>query len=237
MKFNFAKSFGLLWFLPFVGFLIGYFLIGHFLQKNDFAAPNLIGKNLYDSIQIVSKNRLGIRLMNQREDQTMPEGIVLDQFPRPDQKIRPNQNIFVTLSTRQRSVTMPDVWGKKQKEAIDLLAQKSLEAQVLRLNSTYAKGMIMAQIPAAGQPLVTKKTMLFVSSGAPTLSIMPSFKGHKLSAVSSVLQNLDVRAELVHIKPQAPEHVCNDCVVVDQQPVPGSIVDLAGSIHIQLQMQ
>ena len=39
-----------------------------------------------------------------QQDVCMPEGVILDQIPKADNKIRQNQNVFVTVSKKSDSV-------------------------------------------------------------------------------------------------------------------------------------
>ncbi len=231
------KTFRGLWLIPFLGFFIGYFVAGYFLQKADITTPNIIGKSLHESLEILSNERLGVRLLAQREDQGLPEGFVLDQFPRQAQKIRPNQTIFITLSTKQRSVTMPDLYGKTSDQITQIVESKGLEAKIYTMYAPQPTGTCIAQIPLPDETLVSKKVTLYISDGSPTLSIMPSFIGKNISSVEDTLHDYDVRAELFHLSEQPADHVCHNCVIIDQQPSPGSIVDLSGTLHIQFSLQ
>lgn len=207
------------------------------MQKADTVTPNVIGKSLHDSIEILSEQRLSVRLLAQREDQGLPEGFVLDQFPRAMQKIRPNQTIFITLSTKQRIALMPDFAGKSYKDAMDMAEQKGLETKIYRLNAPYEKSTCIAQLPAVDENLTSKRVILYISDGTPTLAVMPSLIGQQLGSVENILKKHDVRAQLFHVQEQAADHLCQSCLIVDQQPVAGSIIDLSGALHVQFRLQ
>jgi len=57
--------------------------------------PSTLGKNIQEAAGILSSNNLGMRILAEREDAILPEGMVLDQIPKPGRKIRPNQHVFV----------------------------------------------------------------------------------------------------------------------------------------------
>ncbi len=228
--------FARLWFIPFLGFLLGYLITSYFLHNNDFATPNVIGKTLQEGIHILSDSHLGLRLLQQLEDDSLPEGTIVDQLPHPLQRIRPNQNVFVTISVKQRNALTPDFWGKRIKEVQVMVSKLGFESEEVKLHTAYPAGMCIAQFPPMGQELDTKKVTLYFSAGRSTLFIMPNFKDKLLSEIDKTLQQYDVRAEVFHEQPQPPDHACSMCKVIDQQPVAGAIVDMVRGLQIQLKV-
>jgi beta-lactam-binding protein with PASTA domain len=228
--------FARLWFVPFLGFLLGYIIASYFLHKNDLATPNVVGKSLHEGIHILSDFHLGLRLLQQREDNSLPEGTIIDQLPRPLQRIRPNQNVFVTISVKPRNILMPDLWGKRQKEACEIASKLGLDTKEVLLRTTYPEGMCIAQFPPMAQELGNKKVTLYFSEGKSTLYVMPNLKGKLLADIDKALQQYDVRAEVFHDQPIAPEHTCVNCKIIDQQPVTGAIVDMKHGLQVQLKV-
>ncbi len=224
----------LLWLIPFLGFVIGYVIAGYFVQKKDVPTPNVIGKSLAQSIQILSQERLGVRLLTQREEPTLPESTVLDQLPRPGQNMRPNQTVFVTISTKQPPLETPDWWGKRIKDITPILEKRGLQHNIVQLQSNYPQGMCIAQVPTAGQPLVVKTVTLFISLGTPALAVMPSFQGLKVQDFEKLLEQKDIRVEYVHERSVNDQHRCDECVVTGQQPVAGAMIAKNKTIDLQI---
>lgn len=231
------SSISLLWLLPFIGFFIGYVVAGYFVQKKDVPTPDVIGKSLTQSIQLLSQERLGVRLLTQREEPTLPEGTILDQLPRPGQKMRPNQTVFVTISTKQPPLETPDWWGKRIKDIVPLLEKRNLNYNIVQLQSNYPQGMCIAQVPTAGQPLAVKTVTLFISQGPSPLAVMPNFKGLTVSAFERLLEQKDIRVEYVHERAVAENHTCQDCVITAQQPVAGAMVATNKTIDLQIMLR
>ena len=223
-----------MWVAPFLCFIVGYFITGYVLRKSDLVAPNVIGKSLQEGIALLSENHLGLRLLHQQEDSTLPEGTILDQLPRPQQKIRPNQNVFVTVSIKQRTPVINDFWGKREQEAIALLAKGGFEPRSVYIFSTYPRGMCIGQSPFQGQAVANRQVTLYVSAGSSPIAIMPQLKGFGLKNIQELLQQSDVRAEVFHANAQPADHSCEQCIVVEQQPEAGAIVDMSKSLLVQL---
>jgi beta-lactam-binding protein with PASTA domain len=226
----------ILWLVPFVSFIIGYFITSYFFSKTDHTTPNLIGKPLSEAIQILSQNHLSMRLLQQRENAALPEGTVLDQIPCPSQKIRAHQSVFVTIAIKPRRRVIPDLWGKKHKEVMSVMAKNNFDVQEFYVHSSYPAGMCIAQSPSALQEIETNQVTLYFSDGGSSLCIMPNFKGALLPDVEKALSAHDIRAEIVHLEMVADGHTCASCKIVDQQPVPGAIVDKSHGLGVQLRV-
>ncbi|MFA5306336.1 MAG: PASTA domain-containing protein [Candidatus Babeliales bacterium] len=226
----------IVWLMPFASFIIGYFVIGYFFRKTDQQTPSVIGKSLYEAAQILSQNQLSMRLLQEREDASLAEGTIIDQLPRPTQKIRPNQSVFVTVAVRAQRQYMPQVWGKKHKEVIKILEQQGFEVNEAFLSTDYPSGTCIAQLPAGGEPLKNNKVTVYFSEGPSRLCVMPSLKGAALADVEVALRECNVRAEITHQNPIADNHTCEKCKIIDQEPVPGAVVNIAQGLNIQLKV-
>ncbi len=153
--------------------------------------PNVIGKTLDAAIVLLSEQSLGVRLLATREDATLPEGVILDQLPSPLQKIKANQNVFITLSTRRQLCKMPDCWGKKQKEVIEDLTKKGLEPSVVHVHSDYPSSMCVGQFPCQGSELTDKQVLVYISDGKQKLGIMPRLIGISLKTIEDAYKKID----------------------------------------------
>lgn len=224
------------WLLPFFSFVVGYLITGHFIQKREIPSPSVIGKPLTQAVELLSEHHLGARMLAQREEPTLPEATVLDQLPKPGQKVRPNQCVFLTLSTKQPPQQTPDYWGKRIKEVLPLLEKQGMQVTLISLKSSYPQGMCMGQVPTMGQPQSGKAITLFVSTGPSGLAIMPSFHGLSVPAFEALLEHKDIRVEYVHAKPVEDGHECSVCTIDDQQPAPGAIIDLGRTLHVQVKL-
>lgn len=222
--------------MPFIAFGIGYFVCDYILHKSDVQTPNVIGKPVNDAVALLSAHSLSMRLLGTREDASLPEGIVLDQLPSPLQKIKTNQSVFVTVSTRRKVCTMANYWGQKQADVLADLAQKGLEAEVVYIASDYPQTMCIAQYPSPECPITAKKVLIYISNGKHPLGIMPNIIGCSLADVQDSYKKSNVRFEVFHTPYVDAEHDCVECIVTDQMPSPGSILDTSKGMRIQVQV-
>lgn len=224
-----------LWLLPFSSFLFGYLFIASFLQKRIVVTPCLIGKSIKDSTKSVCDYGLNLRLLREQEDFDLPEGIVLSQIPKPHQKIRPNQHIFITVSKRPHQLCAISIVGKKEDETNEAGKQSGIIVKTYRVPSIYPKGTCVAQSPQEGQEVVRKRLIAYLSSGKSNMAIFPNLKGRPAEEVKEFLSGEGVSVEEVICK------LCNKnqnglLMVLDQKPMAGSIVDMSKPLFVQLQV-
>ncbi len=230
------KKIKILWSLPFIGFVLGYMGTYLFMQQETTITPNVIGRSLQESVAILSKQRLGIRLMREQEDVSMPEGIVLDQVPKADNKIRQNQNVFVTVSKKPSLLSVPDFLGCNTKDIQIRTSRSDIDVSSIGLFCSFPRNTCFAQYPSPGAQLIRKRMVVCVSNGSFPLFIIPNFKGFLVDQVKDFAHSNDVSLEIVHLQNVGEGHNCGNCHVIDQRPISGSIVSLEQPLQIQLQV-
>lgn len=227
-----------LWLIPFVGFMFGYYLSYYFLQRADLVTPNIMGKNIQEAMAVLAQQKLGLRLLAERDDTARPEGTILEQIPQPDQKIRPNQNIFVTVARRPTAVLTPDFNEKKIKEVQEIAKKAGLELKTVLLKSNYPDNTCIAQYPEPNTELANKKVIVYLSAGNDLLYVMPNLTNQTLAGLEDFFKRHDnIQKTLLHVREVDPEHVCISCKVVDQSPAAGSIIDQGKPLTLTLQMR
>jgi len=153
------------WFFPFCSFIFGYCILHSFLQKKELLTPNIIGKSLQSTMNVLSSSGLSIRLLREQEDPDLPEGVILDQIPRPNQKIRPNQHVFITISKKPKAILTPDFLGQSQKFITKKSAKLGVQSKVYWLKNNYPINTCVAQSPQPDQELVNQKLITYMSAG------------------------------------------------------------------------
>ncbi len=227
----------LLWILPFTGFIFGYFTLDFFIQKQEITTPNVIGKSLQESVKILSNKGLSLKLLREQEDSDLPEGIILDQIPVFAKKIRSNQHVFVTVSKKPPAIKTPDFFGKNHSFITQDSLKDCIQTQVFWVKSFYPSGFCFAQYPLPGQKLENTKLAVYLSVGSNSLYVVQNVKGKIVSEVQKRLEKENIKTDVFHAKPVDENHVCKDCRVIDQKPMPGSIVNLNKTLHMQLQVE
>lgn len=226
-----------LWAIPFMGFIIGYYISYFFFQRIDIVTPNLVGKSVQESLEILSLQRLSMRLMAEREVPNRQEGTVLEQIPSPSQNVRPNQNVFVVVAKKRSQLHAPDFVTKKYKDVVDEGARFGVDVEPIYLKSNYPKHIAIAQYPESGQKLIHRKVTVYFSSGTDALYVMPQCKGRAVAEVDEFAHGFNCKVESVHAHAMPSDHDCRYCRVVDQIPMAGTVIDLSKSLLITLNLE
>lgn len=226
-----------LYFLPFLIFLSGYYIFYIFLQKRDIISPNLIGKNLTHSLSLLAENNLSLKLLREDENSDLPEGVILDQIPKPGQKMRPNQNLLVVISKKIKYSTVPNFVGQNQKVVALTIAKMGLQPKFFTIESAQPAGTCIGQYPSAGQDLIKDKLLIYVSSGSNKLSIVPNFKDCPVIKLKELAKKHELKVDVYHNNSiDLSNHDCSTCRVIEQRPAAGSIVDLNKKLYLQVQV-
>lgn len=222
------------WALPFGGFILGYIGTYFFMHQEATVTPNVIGRSLQESVAILSKQRLGVRLVREQEDASLPEGIILDQIPRADNKIRPNQNVFVTVSKKPCVLQAPDFLSSNIKDIQIKASRGDIDVLYINLFTPHPNNTCFAQYPKSGIQIGRHKMTVYLSKGPFPLFIVPNFKGFLVGQVKDCWRSTDVNLEILHSREVLENHMCEQCHVIDQRPIAGSIISFDQLVQIQL---
>lgn len=226
-----------LWAVPFVGFIVGYYVSYFLFLRIDIETPNLIGKNVQESLELLSLQRLSMRLMAEREVPNRPEGTVLEQIPGPAQRVRPNQNVFVVIAKKRSQLHAPDFVTKAYKDAIDEAGRFGVDVEPIYIRSSHPKHTAIAQYPEAGQKLSCRKVTIYFSSGTEQLYIMPQCNGRAVVEIESFARAFNCKVEAAHAHAMPTDHDCRYCRVVEQVPEAGSVIDISKPVTITLRLE
>lgn len=229
-------GFYLILLFPFFGFISGYYFLYVFLQKKEIEVPSLIGRNLRDCIKEVSKKGLSLKLLREQEDSDLPQGVILQQIPSTHQKIRPNQSVLVTISKKPKPTITPNFVGLSHNQ-INLNTKKAgIQSKSFWIKSIYPTDNCICQYPESGFILKNQKLITYLSTGQNSLFIVPNFKDYLIHDVKQNLNCDNISLEILHVKEDWDDFNEQNCFVIDQKPIAGSIVDMNKPLRIQLQV-
>ena len=226
-----------LWTFPFLSFIFGYQFLSFITVSNNLPNPSIMGLPLAQAITILSDNNLNPRIMAEKEEPDLPEGTVLSQTPAAHQRVKPNQPIFLVVARKPKKIPAPSLLGTSVDEATLALHRVNVRPKTYELFSPAPKGTCVGQMPGAQEPVADKKMILYISAGKNPLMLFPSLKGALMSDVQTCLSSYNFTAKVFHTRPVEPDHQCSSCYVVDQKPLPGSIIDIRKPGYVQLQVQ
>ncbi|MFC1894568.1 PASTA domain-containing protein [Candidatus Dependentiae bacterium] len=222
--------------LPFLSFILGYYSIYIFFQKKYVNTPNLIGKNILQGINSSSEKNISLQLLKSTEDPDLPEGTILNQIPSHGQKIRPNQSIFLITSRKPANTLAPNFLEKNYTYINEYSKKNSINTKIIWIKNFYPNNLCIAQDPSENQEYDSNGITTYISEGNCVLYVVPNFKGCKISDLKKDLSQENIKISVFHINNVDTNHDCINCKIIDQKPMPGSIVDLNKTLYLQLQI-
>jgi len=226
-----------LWLFPFFSFLAGYFLLNWIYHSKKCETPALIGKPLQEAIRLVSNQNLNFRLIEEREDEELPQGTIITQNPHPHMTIKPNKTIFCMASKKPVTVA-PNFMCKTYEAIAATLQELGLHGMYHLVESIYPEGTCFAQTPRPQSILETKSLTLYISADSAKPLLFPNLKNQPVPDAIELLKPYGLTPLITHYSQQEP-HDCKRCIVTDQRPLSGTIVTLDSQrpLHVQLQVQ
>ena len=154
-----------------------------------FDVPNVVQRTTEAATENITDAGLTVGAVTEEYNETIEAGKVISQFPAPDTQLRRDTAVNLVVSLGPAPVEVPSVVGKSEQEAIQLLEDAGLTAQVSpdQVNSRdIPAGSVAVQAPASG---------LLERGSAVTLTIS---KGPVMVQVPNVVRQSpeDARAQL-----------------------------------------
>jgi serine/threonine-protein kinase len=203
------------------------------LRAREVQVPELIGSTVNDATQTLADLGLALRLdPNQRPDDRVPAGFIMQQEPLPGAQARRQRTIRVWVSAGPRSTTVPPLVGQTERTARLRLDQDGLEiATVSEFRSPdYPADAVVAQdpSPAARAPSVS---VLLNRGEQATTYVMPDLIGMNGERAAEALRARSFRVTIVGSQPYAG---VPPGTVVRQQPAGGFRVGPAQAISLEV---
>jgi beta-lactam-binding protein with PASTA domain len=133
------------------------------------AMPDVVGLAAADAVNALQARKLTPTLQ-QKPSQEAP-GTVLAQSPKAGARAKPGTNVILQVAKGNAAVSVPNVVGQSQSQAVTTLQQAGLKATTARVPSSQAKGTVVAQSPAGGQKVSQgSQVRLNISRGPATSS-------------------------------------------------------------------
>jgi beta-lactam-binding protein with PASTA domain len=158
-------------------------------------------------------------------------GVVVDQLPAQSTAVPAGSGVDLLVAVPPTMTVVPDV-------SLDttLVAQSVLGYSLLRpivyqqLSDSVDYGRVVAQLPRAGQPLMTGQPVaIFVSMGRGTGgAVVPDVVGQTLGEAATHITDVYLLAQLYNMRPG----MSMTDKVTDQAPAPGTRVPVGAAIAL-----
>ncbi|MEZ5409373.1 MAG: Stk1 family PASTA domain-containing Ser/Thr kinase [Acidimicrobiales bacterium] len=160
--------------------------------------PTVLGEDLTSATNKLEDQ--GFVVQSKFEPRTGEEpNTVFDQDPKGGEQAEEGSTVILSVVATAQTVEVPDVAGRTQQEAEQLLDAQGLTVSVTREESdTVAEGLVIRQSIPAGQQVNEGAEVEIVISSGTSQAAIPDFKGQPLNTATSQLQALgfSVKVEL-----------------------------------------
>ena len=203
------------------------------LRAREVQVPVLVGSTVNNASQSLADLGLSLRIdPNQRSDEKIPAGHIMQQDPAPGVQARQQRTIRVWVSSGPRTTSVPVLVGQTERTAQIRLEQDGLEiGSVSEFRSPdYAADAVVSQDPppSARAPRVS---LLLNRGEHATTYVMPDIIGMNGDRAADALRSRGFRVSIVGSQPYPGVPTGT---VVRQQPRGGFQVGPGDAISIEV---
>lgn len=230
-------SLNILLLTPFLAFFASFVLL-HFLAKSPtLTTPRILGNTVtYAAIEL-GKQRLNLRVTNEHTDEDLPNGTIIRQNPRPGQSIKAQQTVYCVATKKPPQKTVPQLVGVNEAGIKKTLEEQHIPYKIYFQESTIPSGTCIGQFPLPKQELGKSKMIIYMSTSTPKPVIFPDLKQRPIADVQEFFEGSDHTVSVHHTQIINAHHNCNNCIVVDQRPMAGSLLQLTEPLTVQVQVE
>ncbi len=203
------------------------------LRAREVEVPQLVGQTEAGARQALSEIGLALRVdENQRPDEKVPAGRIMQQEPLPGVQTRRDRTIRVWVSAGPRAVIVPALVGQTERTAQIRLDQDGLEiSSITEFRSPdYPADVIVAQDPPP-QSRAPEVSVLINRGEQATTYVMPDVIGMDGDRAAAALRARGFRVTIVGSQPYPG---IPPGTVVRQQPAGGFQVGGSDSISLEV---
>ena len=191
------------------------------------------GKTLEEAIAMIEAEDFRAIVSDTMYTNKVAEGIVVDQYPKPNMKVKTGRTVRLKISTSEKLVSIPNLIGQSLRSAELILQQAGLLIDTVysEYNPEYPKGTIAWQYPKANDTM--KKgfgIQVTVSKGLPPdFYQVPNVIGLSLNQAKEYLAKARLKVGKISY------HEDQDLIpytVLDQSISEGTVLDRAMNIDL-----
>jgi serine/threonine-protein kinase len=200
----------------------GILLVSSLFQVKEVEVPNVLNMNEDEARDKLNEAGLIMEVTEGVHNKDIPEGKIISQIPKPDEKNKITNPVKVVVSKGPRKVVVPRLVGESYDKVDIILEQEGLvEGTFEQEYSPIPSGHVIRQSIPEGMSVDEGTVIDYVISIGPEKFIMPSYVGKNIEDVKSDLMVQDLI--LGNITPESSNEYPKD-TVIDQSLKPGTEV-------------
>jgi len=194
--------------------------------------PNLTGKTLDEAKDLAAEGKLKVRVGSRVFDVDTAAGRIVDQTPSRGKKLPAGGTISVSLSKGQARVTVPDLRGKSQNDAMRTISNLGL--RVVDISSDYndsvEEGYVISSEPGGNARVSRGAYISLLVSTGPRPSKVPWLIGKTADEAGSALASVGL---VIHTE-EANDNEVEVGRVIRQDPAQGVSIARGESVAVTI---
>lgn len=194
-----------------------------FFSVKEAVVPELVNLTEEQARHKLDELGLELEVTDRVTNSEVPEGLIIMQDPKPNQKNKVTNPVKVTISEGALKVKVPNLIGESY-EKVDLILEKYglEEGELEQETSDYPNGIVIRQSVDAGTEVDEGTKIDYVISMGPQRFLMPNYVGQNIDDVSMDLIAKDlIRGEVTY----ESSSVYEKNTVISQNITPGTEVN------------
>lgn len=196
--------------------------------------PNVVGLSKEEAQKEVEAAKLKFEVEKEEYHKDVPEGYVISQDPTYMErfnKVKEGSIVSVIISKGQEKATVPNVKGKEKEEAIKLIEEAKLKAEIIEETSkTVKEGFVISQETEPNSEVFagdTIKIHVSIGTGIKEVTVV-SVIGQDEATAKKTLENLGLKVNVTYEENNSKDNG----VVLKQNVEGGKTVDEGTTVTI-----
>ena len=198
-------------------------------QAKPVGVPYLVGIKEANAVEVI--HGLGLNTdpqhIHRQPNDSEPKGYVFDQNPNQGDRVGRGSFVELWVSTGKAQVTVPDLVGENQNDAVAKLTAMNLRFDVHDISSSKPQGTVIAQNPPAGTKVAEKTSVRINVSSGPRPVGIPDVRGSSYETAASQLQAVGFA-----VARQDAESNQSAGTVIDQTPAPNNFAPKGSTVTL-----
>ena len=192
------------------------------------AVPYVNGLQEANARNTLTDHGLQVKV-NHLSNPDVEQGLVFNQNPDAGTRVEKHTLVVIDVSTGKKQVTIPNVVGQNQIDAVKALTQQGLESRVVEVNSNESAGTVTGQSPAANVVVVEgTQVRINVSSGPKQVSV-PAVISLPYEQAAAELEQAGFKVSRNDVASDQAQGI-----VTDQNPKGGTSANKGSSVSLSV---
>jgi serine/threonine-protein kinase len=184
-----------------------------------------VGLHLSDAIRALSSDSLNVRILAEKEDPDLHEGMILSQTPKAGTFIKPHQSLFLVITRKPLNPQAPTLLGSSLSQAQLRARNAGITLRTYTLENPLPQDIVIAQSVLPQRDVEDGTITIYNSKGSTPLKIFPQLKGKSVDEVVAFFGLYDIPVTVTGER---------SSLIKDQRPLAGMLIDISKPLVVQV---